>query len=281
MSFLQKSFTIQINYTKKVGKMKKLFIFSIFIIFCQLLFSSPNYNNGNGTIESVSEKDGIKTTIRKCEIDNVIIGNLLYDQYRTIYKNYDFSSPIGNLKDNDKIKVLQTCTHEYLDKPKIKGTNFRGEIWYKIQYEETIGWICINMDSETLTQNPHQMVPYDDNDYEILEIIESAGKKWTIRKLGGLVAVWERLNVRDKPGLGGKKIFLLHDYETGSPGEFYTIFATTEETEKIDGLPDHWLKIEYAPNKYGWIFGGYTTVERGGPKYYTPENIVLYDLIWF
>ena len=61
--------------------MKKVFLISIFIIFCQLLFSSPNYNNGNGTIVSVSEKDGIRTTIRKCEIDDVIIGNLLYDQY--------------------------------------------------------------------------------------------------------------------------------------------------------------------------------------------------------
>ena len=29
-----------------------------------------------------------------------------------------------------------------------------------------------------------------------------------------------------------------------------------------------------------WIFGGYTTVERGGPKYYLPEAIIAFDLTW-
>lgn len=55
----------------------------------------------------------------------------------------------------------------------------------------------------------------------------------------------------------------------------------TEETETIDGLTDHWLKIEYASNKYGWIFGGYASVERGGPKYYIPEAMIIFDLSWY
>ena len=55
----------------------------------------------------------------------------------------------------------------------------------------------------------------------------------------------------------------------------------TEETETIDGLTDHWLKVEYEPGKFGWIFGGYASVERGGPKYYIPEKTVIFDLSWY
>lgn len=89
-----------------------------------------------------------------------------------------------------------------------------------------------------------------------------------------MVSVWEKLNVRDAPCLGGKKVFLLHDFTEGTKNaqENHTITAMTEETENIDGLTDHWLQIEYAPNTYGWIFGGYVSVERGGPKYYIPEK---------
>jgi len=43
--------------------------------------------------------------------------------------------------------------------------------------------------------------------------IESSGKKWTIRRMDQTISIWERLNVRDRPGLGGKKLFLLHDFE--------------------------------------------------------------------
>jgi len=99
-----------------------------------------------------------------------------------------------------------------------------------------------------------------------------------------MVAVYERLNVRDKPGLEGKKLFMLHDYDKGAgknPQENHEILAITEESETIDGHKDHWLKVEYQPGKYGWIFGAYAGVERGGPKYYIPENMVKFDLGWY
>lgn len=51
----------------------------------------------------------------------------------------------------------------------------------------------------------------------------------------------------------------------------------TQEKESIDGESDFWLKIKYKDFE-GWIFGGYASIERGGPKYYIPENIVIFDL---
>ena len=262
--------------------MKKSVLLILLLSLAQLAFSNPNYKNGNGTIISSSEKDGTKIIIRKCEVDDIKIGDLLEERNRDIYADYNFDKRIGKVHDNDLIKVLEVCTIEYLNKPKDKWNNAAGELWYKFQLKSdgTIGCLCTNNVYLAEYENP-----YHENRYEVLEEIQTS-KKWTVRKLNQLVAVWERLNVRDKPGLEGKKVFMLHDYDysNGSglnPQENHEILAITEETETIDGINEHWLKIEYAPNKYGWIFGGYATVERGGPKYYIPEAMVKFDLSWY
>ncbi len=257
--------------------MKKSILLIILLSISQVVFSNPNYKNGNGTIITSSEENSIKTTIRKCIINNIKIGDLLEEKNRTVYENFNFNKTIGQLKDNDNINVLEVCTIEYLNKPKSRWGNPAGELWYKIQFDNSVGCICVSPDFLGKYTDP-----YYDNRYEILGEIQTS-KKWTVRKLKQTVSVWEKLNVRDKPGLEGKKIFLLHNFEEGSrsPQENHEIVAITEETETIDGLTDHWLKIEYEPRKFGWIFGGYASVERGGPKYYIPENTVIFALSWY
>ena len=257
--------------------MKKSILLIILFSISQIVFPNPNYKNGNGTIITSSEENGVKTTIRKCIINNIKIGDLLQEKNRTIYEDFNFNKTVGKLKDNDNINVLEVCTIEYLNKPNDRWGNPAGELWYKIQLGNVIGCICKSPDSlGEFTE------PYYDNRYEIIEEIQTS-KKWTIRKLKQEISVWVRLNVRDTPGLDGKKVFLLHNFEEGtrSPQENHTIVAITEETETIDGLTDHWLKIEYEPGKFGWIFGGYATVERGGPKYDIPENTIIFDLSWY
>ncbi len=257
--------------------MKKSILLIVLLFISQFVFSNPNYKNGNGTIISSTEENSIRTIIRKCEINDIKIGNLLKKENNTIYKDYSFDNPIGTLQYNDVIKVINVCTIEFLNKPKDKWNNPAGELWYKIEFKDEIGCICKSKNSLGESTNP-----YHENRYEVLEEIQTS-KKWTVRKLNQTISVWERLNVRDKPGLDGIKVFLLHNFEDGtrSPQENYEIIAITEETETIDGLTDHWLKIEYASNKYGWIFGGYASVERGGPKYYIPEAMIIFDLSWY
>lgn len=48
----------------------------------------------------------------------------------------------------------------------------------------------------------------------------------------------------------------------------------------IDGRKDHWLKVKYK-DYTGWIFGGYASAERGGPKYYIPESSIEFDIGWY
>lgn len=256
--------------------MKKSILLITLLALSQIAFAEPNYKNENGTIISSEEQDAKKIVVRKCEIADIKIGDLLKDEYRTIYENYTFNAPIGKLKDNDLIKVGEVCTISYLDKPNDKWNNPAGELWYKITLNDETGWICVSNSLGEYTD------PYFENRYEVLEEIQTS-KKWTVRKLNQRLSVWEKLNVRNKPGLEGEKVFLLHDFEEGtrSPQENHDIIAITEETETIDGKTDHWLKIEYAPDKYGWIFGGYAYAERGGPKYYIPEAMVKFDLSWY
>ena len=255
--------------------MKKSLFLIILLTLAQLIFANPNYNNGNGTIIFSQNQDGVKTTIRKCEIDSIIIGDLLADKNRNIYSNYNFSKKIGKLNDNDAIKILEVCTIEYLNKPKDKWGNPSGELWYKIIYNDIEG--CIWVSPSALGEGED---PYFNNNYEVLEEINN-GKKWTVRKLNQVVSVWENLNIRDNPGTEKTNvIYTIRPRETDPFQTNVDVIAITEEKETIDGKTDYWLKIKYK-NYEGWIFGGYASVERGGPKYYLPEAMIDFDLSWY
>jgi hypothetical protein len=118
-------------------------------------------------------------------------------------------------------------------------------------------------------------------DGKYLKTLVVDGKSWTARKMiYQTVAVWEVLNIRDKPGLAGTRIISkIIPPEVGSGQINLNVMEATEEMETIDGITDRWLKIKYNGVE-GWVFGGYADVERGGPKYHTPESIIDFNLGW-
>ena len=75
--------------------MKKSILLIILFSISQVVFSTPNYKDGNGTIITSSEENGVKTTIRKCIINNIKVGDLLEENDRTLYENYAFNKSIG------------------------------------------------------------------------------------------------------------------------------------------------------------------------------------------
>jgi len=257
--------------------MKKwLFVIFLGLLSNAVIFAVPNYNNGNGTIISESSSHDKKIVIRKC-IFEVIIGDLLEEHNRIIFDAYVDGKEITELKDNDKVTVLEICTIEYFDKPKDEWGNTQGELWCKIQKSEVIGWIHTR-----LKYLGKYTDPYYNNRYEILGYIENRGRIWTVRTMDQTISVWNEIIVRDNPGFDGEKIFVLHELKKeGGQQENYTVVAMTEEAETINGLNDYWLKIEYIPGKYGWIYGGDASVERGGPKYYIPDWTVEAYLRWY
>lgn len=209
--------------------MKKIdSIFLILAICSTGLFANPNYKNGNGTIISSTNENGIKKTVRKCEMADIEIGDLLDEKHRDIYSDCNKENKIGKLKDNDIIDIRKICVIEYLNKPKDKWNNYVCDVWYEIKMDNISGWINIDRSD-----------PYSDNKYEILEEINN-GKKWTVRKLNQVVSVWENLNIRDRPGTSRSKV--VHTIRPGKDDPVQTnvdVIAITEEKETIDGITDY------------------------------------------
>ena len=258
--------------------MKKcICIFTVLLLYSLYLFAddNPNYKNGNGTIIFKKIDNNIIEILRKCEVI-VKIGDLARQEERIMYDDYKNKKAIGLLQDNDNIKVLQVYTLEDNNKQKDKWGNARGELWYKITRNNEIAWICKSQDYlGTYTD------PYYNNRYQITGMIQSSGKNWTVRTMDQTLSVWENLNIRDNPGTTGNKIIYIIKPNITDPVQTNVeVIAMTEEVEEIDGKKDHWIKVKYK-NYTGWIFGGYATAERGGPKYYIPEGTVDFDLSWY
>lgn len=250
--------------------MKRIVLFFIILTSIVILgFSqSNNYANGNGTIIGTEIDENIKWTIRK-HIQSVKIGDLANDENLNIYNKPVFGNGtiIGKLKLNDTINIIQvaeaSAANNYYYCLKINTNN------------NITGWIFCGKYNYAQAKI---YTPYFNNNWEIMQNINIGEKSWTIRKMAyQRVAVFERLNIRDKPGLIDTKVIskIIPTYENSQINLY--VSEVTEESETIDGITDRWLKIDYNGIN-GWVFGGYTSVERGGYKYYTPENIIASKL---
>lgn len=231
---------------------------------------SANYLNGNGTVVAVKTTDEGTWTIRM-HSQRVQIGDLAKKDNLVVYDNYTKNRRvIGDLKLGEYMTISQVA-EETIDDQHI--------VWLKIRTDEDMnGWILFGRFSQEYAPFYD---PYFDNRWQITGYIQS-GKKWTIRKMiGQMVAVWEVLNIRDKPGLSGSRVISqIVPPEKGNPQVNLEVTEATEETEVIDGRDDRWLKTRYH-GVVGWIFGGYAQVMKGGPKYYTPASIIDFGLGYY
>jgi hypothetical protein len=237
---------------------------------------SNNYANGNGTIIEIKTEGNIKWIFRK-HVQSVEIGDLSREENLTIYDkpSLEKGSIVGKLKLNDNITIAQVA--EVIMENEC-------HYWVNITTDNNInGWIFSGKYDYIYAMTS---VPYFADRWEILEYITVGGKSWTIRKMiQQSLSIPTVVNIRDKPGLVDTKIISKIIPEIIPPENnprliFVDITEATEEMETIDGRTDRWLKINYHGVE-GWIFGGYADVERGGPKYRTPESSIYYGLGWY
>lgn len=252
--------------------MKKIiFIFSLALLYSFVLHSAPNYNNGNGTILFEEIEGNKKTEIRKFEM-TVSDTYSLNDESRIIYDDYKTCNKIGTVAAKGSIQIFEICTIHFTENPSDRWGNPYGERWYKIKSGKLTGWIY-----KKIAPKEDFSDPYYDNRFEIIETIDVNGRKINVRKTDQLVSVWENLNIRNLPDV--KNTSVIYTIRPGKTDNYQTnvnVIGITDEMVNIDGKNDYWLKIKYKDYE-GWIFGGYTSVERGGPKYYNPEWLVESD----
>ena len=243
----------------------------VLLLYASNSFSQAgNYNSGNGTIVEVKKDAKGAWQIRQ-HVQRLQIGDFSDEKNLQIYETHSMDgNAIGRLKSGDFINIVQVA-EAIIDE--------QYHIWLNINTDRGLkGWLLLGIYGYDYAQFED---PYFNNRWEITGIIRTS-KVWTIRTMiFQMVSVVEVINIRDKPGLVGTTVISkIVPSENDNPQVNLVVTEATEETETIDNRNDRWLKITYN-GIVGWIFGGYASVERGGHKYYTPENIILSELEYF
>jgi len=170
---------------------KKAVIFIIINFFIIKNFYSTDFSKDNGKIILQKNENNIQTIIRKCELE-VIVGDMLNPQRRVIYDGIYKKNVLGNLVDNDKIKILELCSVKYFAEPKKRNT-YKGDLWYKISFNGGTGWICYYY-------NKYEHHPFEENEYK-RSTIEIDGKLKKIRELNQVLSVFDNLDILDLPSI--------------------------------------------------------------------------------
>ncbi len=214
--------------------------------------------NENGDIISIKKNNNEIQTIRK-HVQSITIGDLATNQNLIIYSSPNFNRKLFYLQYGDTIIVKQILTRQSL-------TNGFKDIWYKIRYLSKEGWLYVGN-----TNDINNRDPYANDNWKLIEVIDN---KWKIRKINENISVWGKVEIRNKPGISNSKVLFIIDPNgvVENYQQTVSVIAMTEETEIIENIEDHWLKIEYDSHS-GWIFGGYASAEGGGSKYLTPSNL--------
>ena len=141
--------------------------------------------------------------------------------------------------------------------------------------------ILANDHSDVLLLKDFWSVPFPEDYYQnnggIIEVMESGGKTWTIRKLVQFFCIHsnfyedEIIILYDNPRGSS-----MYKYKTERMQTYIQSLAITKEIDIVEWIvrkEEPWVKIMIDDDKSGWVYGGFLTVERGGPKYLTPENV--------
>jgi hypothetical protein len=252
---------------------RKLFLLIFLTKVVLLVFSqSNNYAGGNGTIIE-TKIDGDITWILRKHLQRIQIGNMARDYSLIIYDkpSLEGGEIIGELKVDDYINISQIAEVIFAD---------NSYFWANVITDNNItGWIFCKAYGE---DSAFLLIPYFNNRWEITGYINTGGKSQTVRKMVlQWNSVWRTIDVYDKPGFDGSMILfelVPKDIDTRVYG--VEVLSMIEEQDVIDGRTDHWIQIKDEQDRIGWVFGGYTDVERGGAKYRTPAALVHSVLGW-
>jgi hypothetical protein len=239
---------ILLKYLKKA-----LFVTFIILSISSCNKKSVNYNNGNGKIVK-SEKIDTYTQITRKHNQTIFVSDETESSLLDVYEKPDKNAKnCKDIKYGDSIQITNVLTKKYKDK---------NETWLKVNNNTKSGWILLGNED-----------PYSDNSWSVIDKVKVNYTKWTVRKLEQGIAIWKDTKVYDKPGQRKGEIAIINKNNDLSQVNLNTI-ALTEETDTIEGKTDHWADVIYNGNDKGWIFCGDATVERGGPKYLIPENMI-------
>ena len=203
----------------------------------------------------------IKEIPRNTEIiyKRVFIKDLKIDQYcypdiRKVYENYNLDSNYVVLPDNTMIKSFSLLLLE---------ENNELKCWLNIEYDANQkGWIFLgNTD------------PYKDDNWAIIGKLEVDNKTIFLRKYTDGFSVGRNQPAYDRPSLNGTVIWYSERTDDNDQINLSTL-CVTNDTFQGKYFNEHWVKVKDSYDRIGWFPGNVLDVERGGPKYLSPENCI-------
>ena len=235
--------------------MKRVLVLVLLITAAAPAFSqSGSYGNGNGTIVETKTEGNIKWTVRK-HIQRVKIGYELNGSYNieiydkptasVFYSDYYDTPP--SLKNGKLVGTIKKdAVVDFIDVTQVAQAILEKKyyIFLNVKTDKNVtGWVFLQAgDYKTKSdpdyQNYYNSVPYCDDKWEVLETFTIREKRWTARKLqspSNNFAVYEILNIRDKPGLIDTKVISqIIPSQINSEPVWVGYTAMTEENETID-----------------------------------------------
>lgn len=236
---------------------RKKLLCCILLFYTLTAFSDPVDEICNGSVIEEKKENGHTILIRKH--DQIITIDYSAQEFqKEMYNSPLEKKTVGRLKEKDEIFV-----HEIV----ILDSR---EVWLKISLKGLTGYILYDQSEVDPVYDF-----YKDGLWQHLSDIQSGDMVWHTLKCEQAFTVYTNLNIRDTPGISGKKIGMITARQS-SP----VIVKTTEVTKEkdtIDSKTERWAYIEYNGIK-GWVFAGYLEYERGGPRFYTPESLLEMSL---
>lgn len=236
------------------------------------VFHNPNYNKGNGSIIEITEDENFYITKRKHE-QKLKVGEMAGD--RTIYKNINKDDILVNVASGDFINIEEF----WILQSKKDQMHYT---WMKVTYNGKNGFMYYG--GAYFNNYYNKMVdvisdPYANNQWEILETIQSKGKNWTVRKLCQTLSVFSKddyVDVYEKPGDPAVDVIvkLSSSYKNGNSQINITTEAITEEYESSQ--KERWVRVT-VDGKTGWVSSKHLSAERGGPTYKIPDEWISFN----
>lgn len=203
----------------------------------------------------------IKGISRNTEMiyNRIFIKDFEIDQYcypdiRKVYENYTFDSNYVVLPDNTMIKSFSLLLLE---------ENNELKCWLNIEYDANQkGWIFLgNTD------------PYKDDNWAIIGKLEVDNKTIFLRKYTDGFSVGRNQPAYDRPSLNGSVIWYSERTDDNEQINLSAL-CVTNDTFQGEYCDEHWVKVKDSYDRIGWFPGNVLDVERGGPKYLSPENCI-------
>lgn len=213
------------------------------------IYKKPSYDGGNGALIKYSKRDVTLTWLRsfKCEF---LVEDYAFEEKKFLYKNPGDTEIVSPFYKNTKLSCSQILIIKTRDNELI-------ECWFKVTDPKgNVGWVYGEED------------PYRDNNWIVIGSVFVDNKKILIRKYEEWFSVKGREPAYDKPSYSGKIIWRTKRTDDNSQINLESI-CVTDKTFK----GEHWVKAKDPDGRIGWFPGEKLDIERGGPKYLSPENI--------